>query len=57
MEFFQCGDLQRYIESGINEDGAKIICSQLLDGISLLHSLGFTHRDLKPQVRLTRVFS
>lgn len=50
MEYFQYGDLDAYIDAGISEDGAKLICAQLLDGLSLMHRMGFTHRDLKPQV-------
>ena len=50
MEYFPNGDLQNYIARGIVEDEAKLICAQLLDGLRLMHSFGFTHRDLKPQV-------
>jgi serine/threonine protein kinase len=50
MEYFPHGDLEGYISQGITEAGAKIICMQLLEGLSLMHRLGFTHRDLKPQV-------
>ena len=50
MEYFPYGDLEDYITRGITENGAKMICAQLLDGLSLMHSIGFTHRDLKPQV-------
>ncbi|KIX07874.1 uncharacterized protein Z518_02528 [Rhinocladiella mackenziei CBS 650.93] len=49
MEYFPHGDLDYYITRGITEDGAKMICAQLLDGLSLMHRIGFTHRDLKPQ--------
>lgn len=51
MEYFPHGDLDAYIQAGVSEDGAKLICGQLLDGLSLMHQIGFTHRDLKPQVR------
>jgi tRNA A-37 threonylcarbamoyl transferase component Bud32 len=50
MEYFPHGDLEDYITRGITEDNAKMICAQLVDGLSLMHSIGFTHRDLKPQV-------
>ena len=50
MEYFPYGDLEDYITRGITEDGAKMICTQLLDGLSSMHRIGFTHRDLKPQV-------
>ncbi|KAK5050439.1 hypothetical protein LTR84_003720 [Exophiala bonariae] len=49
MEYFPYGDLDAYIDVGVSEDGAKLICGQLLDGLSLMHNIGFTHRDLKPK--------
>jgi hypothetical protein len=56
MEYFPYGDLQNYIIHGITEDSTKIICTQLLDGLRLMHSIGLTHRDLKPQVGLSLVY-
>ncbi|KAJ9602314.1 hypothetical protein H2200_013169 [Cladophialophora chaetospira] len=55
MEYLQHGDLGNFINGGITENGARMICAQLLDGLSTMHSLGFTHRDLKPQVYLVLV--
>jgi serine/threonine protein kinase len=55
MEYFSYGDLENYITRGITEDNAKLICAQLLEGLSLMHSIGFTHRDLKPQVGLSLI--
>lgn len=49
MEYLQHGDLGNYINGGIGEDGARMICAQLLDGLAMMHRIGFTHRDLKPQ--------
>jgi serine/threonine protein kinase len=48
--YFPYGDLENYITQGIAEDGTKVICAQLLEGLSFMHRIGFTHRDLKPQV-------
>ena len=53
MEYFPYGDLEDHISPGITEDGVKVICTQLLDGLRLMHRIGFTHRDLKPQVSLS----
>jgi serine/threonine protein kinase len=32
------------------EPGAKMITMQLLEGLDIMHEMGFSHRDLKPQV-------
>jgi serine/threonine protein kinase len=52
MEYFQHGDLFRVIQDvgSCMEQGAKVITMQLLEGLSIMHDMGFTHRDLKPQV-------
>jgi serine/threonine protein kinase len=50
MEYFPLGDLDGYIARGIPEDAARTICAQLLDGLCKMHSIGFTHRDMKPRV-------
>jgi len=51
MEFFQLGDLDQYIATTIPEHGIKEITADLLEGLSIMHNEGFTHRDLKPKVR------
>ena len=56
MEYFPYGDLEDYIARGITEDSTKMICAQLLEGLSKMHSIGFTHRDLKPQVGSSLVY-
>jgi serine/threonine protein kinase len=56
MEYFPYGDLSMY-KGEIEENNAKIISRQLLEGLQIMHEKGFTHRDLKPQVVLTLIFS
>jgi serine/threonine protein kinase len=51
MEYLPLGDLSKHILGDIKELDLKDISSQLLEGLNLIHTKGFTHRDLKPQVR------
>jgi serine/threonine protein kinase len=51
MEYLPLGDLSRHISEDIKEHDVKDISLQILEGLKLMHSKGFTHRDLKPQVR------
>lgn len=51
MEYFPLGTLDRFLSGEIKEQDAKLISSQLLEGLTIMHKEGFTHRDLKPQVR------
>jgi serine/threonine protein kinase len=50
MEYFQLGDLAECLTAPAPEQQAKVIASQLLEGLLIMHDLGFTHRDLKPKV-------
>lgn len=51
MEYFQHGNLLSVLEFGsCAEYDAKIITMQLLEGLRIMHNMGITHRDLKPQV-------
>ncbi len=52
MEYFDLGDLHQHVRSGLTELDAKIITKQLLEGLGVMHDHHFTHRDLKPQVRV-----
>src|SRR5271167_3669757 len=52
MEYFPCGDLGRYITAGFTEGDTKIITTQLLEGLEIMHANDFAHRDLKPEVGL-----
>ncbi|KAL8744751.1 MAG: hypothetical protein Q9190_003049 [Brigantiaea leucoxantha] len=50
MEYFALGDLEKHIETDdISEFDAKQITIDVLEGLKIMHSEGFTHRDLKPQ--------
>jgi serine/threonine protein kinase len=55
MEYFQYCDLHKFIENSgpCTESDAKRITLQLLEGLDVMHEMGFTHRDLKPQVGYT----
>ncbi|TQW10191.1 protein kinase [Cordyceps javanica] len=48
MEYLEHGDLQRHLTRPLPEHEAKLITSQILEGLKLMHENGFTHRDLKP---------
>lgn len=48
MEYFELGDLDKYITSELTESDAKVIGRQLLEGLEILHGDGLAHRDLKP---------
>lgn len=54
MEYFPYGDLSNYITAGFEEQEAKSITMQVLEGLKVMHKMDFTHRDLKPQVRSSR---
>ena len=51
MEYFPYGDLARYLKSPLSEFQIKQITEDVLEGLKVMHAEGFTHRDLKPQVR------
>ena len=48
MEYFELGDLEKFITSKLTEKDAKIIGRQLLEGLQVLHGYHLAHRDLKP---------
>jgi serine/threonine protein kinase len=53
MEYFPLGDLYKVITASdrkCTEEDAQYIASQLLYWLQIMHGLGITHRDLKPQV-------
>lgn len=49
MEYFELGDLENYINPQMTEQDAKVITTQLLEGLKILHGYNWAHRDLKPQ--------
>ena len=52
MEYFPFGDLSKCFQNPLAEDLVCKIGEQLLEGLTRMHELGITHRDLKPQVIL-----
>ncbi|CAH0043640.1 unnamed protein product [Clonostachys solani] len=48
MEYFENGDLQRYLNHPFPEHEAKEIVYQILEGLRFMHKNSFAHRDLKP---------
>ncbi|MCJ1455460.1 hypothetical protein MMC28_005815 [Mycoblastus sanguinarius] len=49
MEYFELGDLHNFLKIPLVEDEARLITTQLLEGLIVMHEHKFTHRDLKPQ--------
>ncbi|KAM3559744.1 hypothetical protein MY1884_003315 [Beauveria asiatica] len=48
MEYLQHGDLQKHLAHPLSEQEAKLITTQIIEGLGFMHGNGFTHRDLKP---------
>ena len=48
MEYFELGDLEKFITPKLIEKDAKVIGRQLLEGVQVLHGHRLAHRDLKP---------
>ena len=57
MEYFPLGDLSTCFQNSLAEDLVCKIAEQLLEGLTRMHELGITHRDLKPQVQLDQYSS
>lgn len=51
MEFCRYGNLDECIKSIEDEREVREIMGNVLGGLGILHSKGFIHGDLKPQVR------
>lgn len=49
MEYFELGDLEGYLTADLTEDDAKLIATQLLEGLKVLQAQNWAHRDLKPR--------
>lgn len=50
MEYFEAGDLSRYIGYIRDEKEIRTISHQIALGLEKMHGLNIIHRDLKPQV-------
>jgi len=52
MEYFPMGDMSKTFVNNYrwNESDTKVVIEQLLDGLTVMHKEGITHRDLKPEV-------
>ncbi|KAF8538499.1 kinase-like domain-containing protein, partial [Trichophaea hybrida] len=49
MEYIQHGDLGQHLTGPWTEVDATLITIQLLEGLDIMHNLGITHRDLRPE--------
>lgn len=56
MEYIEHGDLGQFMAQYGEQaqEGARVITSQILEGLVVLHERQICHRDLKPQVGLPR---
>lgn len=50
MEFIELGDLETCIQSPLDETQAGRIVVQVAKALEAMHTQGFVHRDLKPNV-------
>jgi serine/threonine protein kinase len=48
MEYLAGGDLRQKIEQGITQENAVSYLRQIAGALAMVHSVGITHRDLKP---------
>lgn len=54
MEHLPLEDLQKHLKIPFSERESQQITLQLLEGLDFMHSNGFVHRDMKPQVGLAQ---
>lgn len=50
MEYCSLGDISKCYSDPLPEVTTRSVCEQLLEALSIMHGLGITHRDVKPQV-------
>lgn len=58
MEYIPMGDLEQHVSSTsepLVEPEIKVITSQILEGLRIMHLESFVHRDLKPKVAISKV--
>ncbi|KAK0665754.1 kinase-like domain-containing protein [Cercophora samala] len=50
MEYCEYGDLRKYLQvvKTMPEDEVKVVASQVLGALAMMHEAGSTHRDVKP---------
>lgn len=48
MEYFGLGDLENHISESMTENEIKDITTDILNGLCIMHSENFAHRDVKP---------
>lgn len=48
MEYFGLGDLEKHISESMTENDIKDIATDILNGLRVMHSENFAHRDVKP---------
>jgi serine/threonine protein kinase len=53
MEYLAQGDLSTHLRNPFPESESQGIILQLIEGLNFMHENGFSHRDLKPSVRLS----
>lgn len=55
IEYLPEGDLHSYLQNRppLSEPESQLVIGQVLQGLSIMHSAGFAHRDIKPQVQGT----
>ncbi|KAL4932162.1 kinase-like domain-containing protein [Aspergillus undulatus] len=49
LEYCALGDIDQCFAKPVPESLARAVAVQVLEGIAVLHGLGITHRDIKPQ--------
>lgn len=57
MEYVPGGDFRTLLNNSgvLKEEHARFYISEMFAAVNELHKLGYIHRDLKPEVRTSRV--